>query len=67
MTKYKSYYIINATIGVKAPELIYERRYSTMGDNVFFDFLKTYWADIVALFDKIYFSVKKYFTENEAE
>jgi len=51
---------------VKAPELIYERRYSTMGDNVFFDFLKTYWADIVALFDKIYFAVKKYFTENEA-
>lgn len=36
-----------------------------MGDNVFFAFLEKYWADIVALFDKIYFAVKNYFTEAE--
>lgn len=34
-------------------------------DNVFFDFLKEYWTEIVELFDKIYFAVKKYFTEEE--
>lgn len=34
-------------------------------DNVFFDFLKEYWTEIVELFDKIYFAVKKYFTEKE--
>ena len=37
-----------------------------MGDNVFFEFLKKYWPEIVDLFDKIYAAVKKYFTE-EAE
>lgn len=36
-----------------------------MGDNVFFEFLKEYWDEIVELFDKIYFAVKKYFTEAE--
>lgn len=36
-----------------------------MGDNVFFDFLKEYWDEIVALFDKIYFAVKDYFTAAE--
>ncbi len=38
-----------------------------MGDNVFFDFLKEYWADIVELFDKIYFAFKNWVLENEAE
>lgn len=36
-----------------------------MGDNVFFDFLKEYWDEIVELFDKIYAAVKAYFTEED--
>ena len=31
-----------------------------MGDNVFFSFLREYWDEIVALFDKIYFAFKEY-------
>lgn len=36
-----------------------------MGDNVFFEFLKTYWDDIVAFFDKVYFAIKNHFTDAE--
>lgn len=36
-----------------------------MMDNVFFEFLKDYWSEIVELFDKIYFAIKAYFTETE--
>lgn len=38
-----------------------------MMDNVFFDFLKEYWDEIVELFDKIYFAIKEYFTAEDAE
>lgn len=34
-----------------------------MGDNVFFEFLREYWTEIVALFDKIYFAIKDYATK----
>lgn len=36
-------------------------------DNEFFAFLKEYWDEIVALFDKIYFAIKGYFTKEETE
>ena len=29
------------------------------------DFITKYWADIVALFDKIYFALKEYITKAE--
>ncbi len=36
-----------------------------MGENVFFEFLREYWDEIVALFDKIYFAFKEYATSAE--
>ena len=36
-----------------------------MGENVFFAFLKEYWDEIVAIFDKIYFAIKDMATKAE--